>query len=442
VLSSVSGLRPVSSTSAFALWRVTGLSARVRVAEPNGTVVAVRSGQLGVSGAQVPAAGGTIELAEPAGGWDATLNGKPLTAVASPAGGWAQAFRLPPGGGVLDISRDQTGRDLILALEFLAVAAVAVLALPGSRAAADESAPAAAAPRARAGSRGRAAPGDQPADATAGAEEAARHGGLADRPKRGRVAARGGRAGRKARRDGGTAPGPRRGRRAAAPTRGAEPAGRRSAAAAGTSPGRGPADPGAGWPAGGPPSSRRPWPTDQPADPGAGWPEDEDARSGWPEDESARSGWPVNEPADPSANWPDDAPAGPGAGWPEDEQAGWPADEPAGPGAGWPSAGPAEPAGWPANERGGRNEPAGGLPPAAAPRSPSGTWPPPDQTERWGPQPGWPAPDPSGWSTGRGEVLDPLPPGRGSRHSRPDPDDDEGAAGWPVPERDWGGDAW
>jgi len=414
----VSGLRPVSSTSAFALWRVTGLSAQVRVAEPNGTVVAVRSGQLGVSGAQVPAAGGTIELAEPAGGWDATLNGKPLTAVASPAGGWAQAFRLPPGGGVLDISRDQVGRDLILVLEFLAVAAVAVLALPGSRTAADESAPAPAAPRARGGSRGRAAPGDQLADATAGTEEeAARHGGLAERPKRGRVAARGGRAGRKARGDPETAPGPRRGRRAAAQKRGAEPAGRRSAAAAGRPPGRGPAE-GAGWPAGGPPSPGMPWPAGQPAHPGAGWPEDEDARSGWPEDESARSGWP------------------------EDEQAGWPADEPAGPGAGWPSAEPAESAGWPENERGGRNEPASELPPAAAPRSPSGTWPPPDQTERWGPQPGWPAPDPSGWSAGRGEVLDPLPPGHGSRHRRPDPDDDEGAAGWPVPERDWGGDAW
>ena len=85
-----------------------------------------------------------MELAEPAGGWEATLNGKPLTPVASSAGSWAQAFRLPAGGGVLNISRDQTGRDLILALELLAVVAVAVLALPGSRAAEDVSAPAGA----------------------------------------------------------------------------------------------------------------------------------------------------------------------------------------------------------------------------------------------------------------------------------------------------------
>jgi len=440
VLNGVSGLRLVSYTPAYALWRVTELSARVRVAEPGGKAVAVRSGQLGVSGAQAPAAGGTIELAEPAGGWDATLNGKPLTAVASPAGSWAQAFRLPPGGGVLSISRDQTGRDLILVLEFLAVAAVAVLALPGSRAAVDERLPAAAAPGAGDGSQGRGEPGTADgarlAGATAGPEDAARPGGRGERSKRGRAAARGGRTGRGRRRDGEAVPGPRRGRRAAAQTPGAEPpAGRRSAA--GTSAGRRPAGPGAGRPAGGPPSPRRPWPTDQPADTGAGWPADADAESGWPVDADTRSGWPANEPVDQTANWSAGGPADPRAGWPEDEHAGWAADEPAGPDAGWPSA---EPAGWPVNERGGWNETAGG-PPAAAQRSPSGTWPPPDQTERWSHEPGWPAPDPSGWSTGRGDVLDPLPPGRGSRHRRPDPDDDEGAAGWPVPERDWGGDA-
>ena len=66
-------------------------------------------------------------------GWAATLNGKPLTPVTSPAGSWAQAFRLPPGGGVLAISYNQTARDLILALELVAVAVVAALALPAAR---------------------------------------------------------------------------------------------------------------------------------------------------------------------------------------------------------------------------------------------------------------------------------------------------------------------
>jgi GT2 family glycosyltransferase len=470
VLNGVSGLRLVSlPPGGFALWRVTGLSARVRVAEPGGNVVAVPSGQLGVSGARAPAAGGTIELAEPAGSWDATLNGKPLAAVPSPAGSWAQAFRLPAGGGVLNISRDQTGRDLILVLELLALAAVAVLALPGSRAAAaEESAPAAAAPRARDRSQRRAASGAaagaELAGAAAGTEDAPPQSGKPERPERparGRAGPRGARGGRGRRRDGETAPGPGRGRRAAAQTRGAQPAGRRPAAA-GTPPGRGPAGPPAGWPAGAQPGPRTPWHTDESADPGAGWPAREDTGSRWPS----------SEPADPGAGWPA-APAGPGAGWPEDEQRGWPEDEPAGPGAGWASAEPAGPAGWPANGAGGSDvagsagwpgngaggsdvagpagwpdtgpggsELAGGLSSAAASRSPSGTWPAPDQTERWDPQPGWPAPDPSGWAGESSEVPDPPPPGRGSRHRRPEPDDDDGAAGWPVPERDWRGDSW
>jgi GT2 family glycosyltransferase len=455
LLNGVASLQPVSSTSAFALWRVTELTARVRVVEPSGTVVAVPSGQLGVSGAQAPAAGGTVELAEAAGGWHARLNGQPLTPVASPAGGWAAAFRLPAGGGVLGVSHDQTGRDLILIFELLAVAAVAVLGLPGSRATAEESAPAAAGSRARSGRvKGVGEVGGAPSLAGgAGQPHAAEpeDAGVPSRPggrrSRSHVAARGGRAG--ARRDRDAAPRQRRGRRPAAEKPASGPARRRPAA--GSVPGGDPAVPGAGWPAGGPPRPRAPWPEDEPAvpgagwaageDPGAGWQADEPAGqqwaggapagqgAGWPEDEQA--GWPSDEPASPGAGWP----AGQGAGWPEGEQAGWPSDQLESPGAGWPSP---EPAGWPANDR---SEPAGGLPQVAAPRSPSGTWPPPDQTERWSQQPAWPAPDPSGWSPGGDEVLDPLPPGQGSRHRRPEPDDDEGAPGWPIPERDWRGDA-
>ena len=167
LLDGVAGLRPVSATPTFDLWRLQSPSARVRVVEPNGTVVAVRSGPTSVTGAQVPAAGGTLELAEPTGGWKATLNGQPLAQVASSAGGWAQAFRLPAGGGVLNISHSQISRELALVLEFLAVAAVAVLALPGSRAAAEAGAPAAAGTRAAGGSR---AAGGQPDLDAAGAE--------------------------------------------------------------------------------------------------------------------------------------------------------------------------------------------------------------------------------------------------------------------------------
>jgi GT2 family glycosyltransferase len=484
LLNGVAGLQQVSSTSAFALWRVTDPAARARVVEPNGTVVPVRSGELAVSGAQAPAAGGTLELAEPAAGWRATLNGQTLTPVASPSGSWAVAFRLPAGGGALDITRDQIGRDLILVFELLAVAVVAGLALPGSRGTAEESAPAGAGSRAR-GSRAKGASeggmrrrpgGEVPSlvggpprpDEAAEPEEAEALGAPDARRSHGRAAARGGRAG--PRRDRDAAPRQRRGRRPAA-----EKPARRSARrpAPGSAPGGDLAAPGADWPAAGPPHPRAPWPEAEPAIPGAGWGPDEDAGAGWTDDEHAAAGWAQDEPAGQQwpagaqagpdagwqegqqAGWPSDDmadagagwPASQAAGWPEGGSAGWPSDQPANHGAGWPSEQPAAPAtGWQSTHQGGwpeeeGSEPVGGLPQGAAPRSPSGTWPPPDQPERWNNDAGWSAQDQPGWSGGRSDVLDPLPPSRGSRHRRREPDDDEGAPGWPVPERDWRGDA-
>jgi hypothetical protein len=123
----------VSKTSAFQLWRVTQTVAQVRVLEPGGALVSVPSGEVSVSGAAAPRSGGTLELAEPAGGWSATLNGTALQSVPSPAGRWAQAFRLPAGGGTLDISHSQLGRTLIVVLEALALLVVIGLVLPGAR---------------------------------------------------------------------------------------------------------------------------------------------------------------------------------------------------------------------------------------------------------------------------------------------------------------------
>jgi GT2 family glycosyltransferase len=156
LLDGVPGLRPVSQTAAFALWRVSDPTARVRVVGQNGTVVPVNSGTVSVTGAGVPAAGGTLVLAEPAGNWSAALNGHPLARLAAPVGGWAQGFRLPPGGGSLTVSHSQLGRTAVVALEALAVAIVLALGLPGARAAgeAGEGAAAAAA-AARRGSRAR-----------------------------------------------------------------------------------------------------------------------------------------------------------------------------------------------------------------------------------------------------------------------------------------------
>ena len=136
-LDGINGLRPVSMTPSFDLWRLGNLPSRVSVVEPNGAVVPVPSGQVGVTGAAAPAAGGTLTVAEPTGGWHATLDGRQLQAVPSPAGSWAQAFRLPSGGGTLDISRSQLSHEVGVVAELLAALVVAALALPGVRAAAE-----------------------------------------------------------------------------------------------------------------------------------------------------------------------------------------------------------------------------------------------------------------------------------------------------------------
>jgi GT2 family glycosyltransferase len=137
LLNGVPGLRPVSATSSFQLWRVVDTTARVTVTEPGGTVVPVASRAVSVTGARVPAAGGTLVLAEPAGGWSASVNGHPLTPLAAPVNGWAQGFRLPPGGGTLSVSHSDIGRTAVIALTGLAVLVVIGLGLPGSRTAAE-----------------------------------------------------------------------------------------------------------------------------------------------------------------------------------------------------------------------------------------------------------------------------------------------------------------
>ena len=117
----------------------------------------LHSDVIGAAAAHAPAAGGTLVLAEPAGGWKATLNGRALTALAKPFDGWAQAFTLPAGGGRLVVTRDNMARDVSLFAELIAFLAVCGLALPGKRT--DAAAEAAALQAARRGKRaGRSAP--------------------------------------------------------------------------------------------------------------------------------------------------------------------------------------------------------------------------------------------------------------------------------------------
>jgi GT2 family glycosyltransferase len=267
-LNNVADLRPVSKTSAFQLWRVGQTAARARVLGPGGTLVSVPSGQVSVAGAAAPRGGGTLELAEPAGGWTATLNGAALQSVPSPAGSWAQAFRLPAGGGTLDISHSQLGRTLIVVLEALALLVVIGLGLPGARVPGESAAAGAGEERAaggrRAGSRekpeGPGVPGLEPGSVPGEDEEPSRGSRLSRRAaaagRTGASRARGtraapdqaaadrasGRPGRRAAASGTGAPGP------GAPGSGASGPGasRPAAAGLGAGPGAPLSGPGAG----------------------------------------------------------------------------------------------------------------------------------------------------------------------------------------------------
>ena len=154
-LNAAAGLQPLTRSSSYDLWQVSGTVARARVVTPSGAAVAVPSGPVGVNAKLASGTSGTLVLAEAAGGWSASLDGKPLTPLAAPVGGWAQGFTLPAGGGHLVITRNETARNLTLAAEVAALFVIVVLALPGSR----SPVPVPAAPRAE-GAREQTAPAD------------------------------------------------------------------------------------------------------------------------------------------------------------------------------------------------------------------------------------------------------------------------------------------
>ena len=72
------GLVPKSKAPAYDLWQVAGPVARVRVVARDGTVTTLASQSVGMRAVSAPASGGTVVLAEPFGGWTASLNGKAL----------------------------------------------------------------------------------------------------------------------------------------------------------------------------------------------------------------------------------------------------------------------------------------------------------------------------------------------------------------------------
>jgi GT2 family glycosyltransferase len=129
------GLVRLTTAPAYDLWQVAGTVARARVISADGVATPVPSGPIGLTAVVSPGTSGTLVLAEAAGGWSATLNGRPLARLAQPVDGWAQGFVLPAGGGRLIVTRDELARDLSLAGEAAAVLVVFALALPGTRSA-------------------------------------------------------------------------------------------------------------------------------------------------------------------------------------------------------------------------------------------------------------------------------------------------------------------
>jgi GT2 family glycosyltransferase len=128
------GLDATTSSSSYDLWQVAGPVARVRVIAADGTVTPLNANPVSMSGTTAPADGGTLVLAEPYGGWTATVNGRALHPVATPVDGWAQGFVLPAGGGKLSLSRNDLARQASLLAELIVLLAVCMLALPGKRA--------------------------------------------------------------------------------------------------------------------------------------------------------------------------------------------------------------------------------------------------------------------------------------------------------------------
>jgi GT2 family glycosyltransferase len=166
------GLVRVSQAGGSVLWRVElppgagGVTrpARARLLDASGRVLSPLPSQGPDAGAQIAAGqpGRVVRLAERADpGWRATLDGRPLAAV---AGGWSQAFALPQTGGHLRVWHvsalpDVTGT---LQIAVLAVTVLGLVPLPRlRRRVAAPSPPAPSRPVPRAGG-GAVVPGDLP----------------------------------------------------------------------------------------------------------------------------------------------------------------------------------------------------------------------------------------------------------------------------------------
>ncbi|MGW2630053.1 glycosyltransferase [Streptomyces chattanoogensis] len=153
VLDTTPGLTRLSQDDGSALWRVDRRVSRVSIV-PGGATdgatagetaapVPVPSGPVEAHNGKVPdgPAGRVLRIADAADpGWQATLDGKALEPVT--VDGWAQGFRLPSGGGRLDLTHeDPVGHTVWLWTQGLLAVVLVVMALPGRRREIDDDLP-------------------------------------------------------------------------------------------------------------------------------------------------------------------------------------------------------------------------------------------------------------------------------------------------------------
>lgn len=142
VLDATPGLSRLSQQDGSGLWRLDREVSRATIVTGSGTPQPVAAGSVQIhttipSGAE----GRMLRLADTAdSGWNATLDGQPLTATT--VDGWAQGFELPASGGRLAVTHTTPLMHTAwLGAQGLLVLVLVVLALPGRRREVDDDLP-------------------------------------------------------------------------------------------------------------------------------------------------------------------------------------------------------------------------------------------------------------------------------------------------------------
>ncbi|MGQ4488926.1 glycosyltransferase [Streptomyces sp. SAS_281] len=144
VLDATPGLSRLSQLDGSALWRVDRQVARIMIVPSGDGDEPLPVGSQPVEAhTRIPAGGNgrVLRIADAADpGWEATLNGRALTAKT--VDGWAQGFELPAEGGTLDLTYEEPFTHTVWIWAQMALALVlVVMALPGRRREIDDDLP-------------------------------------------------------------------------------------------------------------------------------------------------------------------------------------------------------------------------------------------------------------------------------------------------------------